>query len=79
MKVRIKSMEEIRKVGTDAFPGFITYYEFNNSRHSTKRKHSMEYYCGKVIELDRTGHFDGWLWGDWMYNKIETPLLEVEE
>ena len=80
MKVRVKSIEAIKKIGINVYPRFTTNDKFDSKKFFSS--HSMEYYCGKVIELDETNHFDRWLWTSWMYNTNtvpETPLLEVEE
>ncbi len=81
MKVRVKSIEAIEKIGIYKFPDFITDARFESpSFIRLRRTHSMEYYCGKVIELDENGRFDYWYWASWMYDVVsETPLLEVEE
>ena len=78
MKVRIKSIKEIRKIGIETEPGFITDDRFEEFKFSSS--HSMEYYCDKVIELDEHNYFDTWYWVEWMYDVApEIPLLEVEE
>jgi hypothetical protein len=78
MKVRVKSIEEIRKIGIGTYPSFIISDNFDD--HEFASHHSMEYYCGKVIELEENNRFGGWLWDNWMYDTVpETPLLEVEE
>ena len=77
MKVRVKPIEEIRKIGINVYPRFVTNDKFDSKKFFSS--HSMEYYCGKVIELDEHDRFDYWVWDDWMYDRIEKPLLEVEE
>ena len=79
MKVRVKPIEEIRKIGISTCPSFVTNNDFNHLNFTSHHSMSMEYYCDKVIELDKNNRFDGWLWSSWMYYKNTNPLLEVEE
>lgn len=94
MKVRIKSYEEIlkyKKIGRGEFPepGFISDEVFKNwiseriTDFSTHPQHSMEYYCGKIIEIDCRNTFANWKWADWMYStkvfdKVFDKDLQIE-
>lgn len=78
MKVRIKSIEEIKKyklAGRYPNPSFIEERIF---KHGGFPRHSMEYYCGKIIDLDENNNFDGWIWRDWMFEKDTKNDLDIE-
>ena len=76
MLVKIKSIEEINEYKKDnsyPSPGFITEEVFWLDEHCYNH-HSMEYYCGKIIELNENNRFGGWIWANWMFEKASRSL-----
>lgn len=85
MKVlkRVKSFSKLLQIkknnGDWPYPSFITQEQFDADKYYSS-KHSMEYYCGKIIMFENLDyHFDGWYWDNWMFEKNTGPTkLELE-
>ena len=72
MKVRVKTLEELKKIGDVMDSGNLIECKGSGILFNVS---NMGEYCDKEIELNSSKRYEGWVFEPWMYDVVENPIL----